>query len=216
MNETFLTPIRSKWAVSTFLMIGFLFNSLLHLYRFQKVGWTHVTGLVGNNQLITWSFLMAFWVIIPFCLTKFLDSSMRRWWPNIFIFCLLFIVLNQVPGRSVLKMLFDVILVGIFLGWFMIDIYYGGFLSAPPSEKAFSFVVSELIIFQTSLAILTFVIAIFGFSFAPNYIQKYYSLDIGQPTVWWFTVLTTYLSLGVLAFICVHAWLIAIKLRSIL
>lgn len=69
-------------------------------------------------------------------------------------------------------------------------------------------------IFQTSLAIMTFVIATFGFSFAPNYIEKYYTENIGQPTVWWFAVLTMYLTIGVLTFISLYPWLIAVKLRS--
>ena len=69
-------------------------------------------------------------------------------------------------------------------------------------------------LFQTSLAILTFVITIFGFSFAPDYIEKYYHQSIGQPTVWWFAVLTIYISVGVIIFVCAYSWLLAVKLRK--
>lgn len=215
MNGTFLSPIQSKWAVHFFLFFGLLINSLLHLYRFAKINWTHVTGLIGNSQSIKWSFLLTLWVLVPLCFTKLIDASMRKWWPSVILFSFALLIINQTSGRSVLKLLFDILLVGVFLGWFMIDTYYGHYLLKPPSKRAYSYVVSELIIiFQTSLALLTFVIATFGFSFAPNYIQKYYQQNIGQPTVWWFSVLTAYLAVGIIGFICLHAWLIAVKLRS--
>ena len=210
-----LSIVRNGIFVSCFTFVGFLLNDLLHLYRFHKVGWTQVTGLWGQHQSVRLSFVLCLWVVIPMLLSKYFLSAIRSWPPAIILFSGILLIASQSPGRSVLKLIFDVLLVGTFLGWLLIDSSYGKFLSSPPSEKAFSFVVSELtMIFQTSLALLTFVIATFGFSFAPNYIEKYYTENIGQPTVWWFAVLTMYLTMGVLAFISLYPWLIAVSLRS--
>lgn len=119
------------------------------------------------------------------------------------------------PGRSVVKLTFYIPLVAILYVWLAIEHGYGHYLSNPPPEKAFSFVVTELMtIFQISLAMLTFVIATFGFSFAPNYIDKYYEQDIGQPTVWWFAVMTMYLTVGIVGFVSVTAWILATRLRG--
>lgn len=215
MSAFLLNIVRNGIFASCFMFVGFLFNDLLHLYRFQKVGWSQVTGLWGQHQSIRLSFLLCLWVLLPLVLSKFFVSAMRSWLPAIILFPLILLVTSQAPGRSVLKFIFDVLLIGTFLGWLLIDATYSKFLVSPPSEKAFPFVISELtMIFQTSLAMLTFVIATFGFSFAPTYIEKYYTQNIGQPTVWWFAVLTMYLTIGVLAFICLYPWLIAVSLRS--
>jgi len=210
-----LNIVRNGIFTSCFMFVGLLLNDLLHLYRFQKDGWTQVTGLWGQHQSIHLSFLLCLWVLLPMLLSKFFVSAIRSWFPAVIIFPVVLLIASQAPGRSVLKLIFDVLLIGTFLGWFLIDASYSKFLSTPPSEKAFPFVVSELtMIFQTSLALLTFVIATFGFSFAPKYIQKYYTENIGQPTVWWFAILTMYLTIGVLAFISLYPWLIAVNLRS--
>lgn len=197
------------------MFVGLLLNNVLHLYRFNKVGWTQVTGLWGNHRSIRGSFFLCLRVVPPILLAKYIIMAMRRRPFTIIVFSIIFSVASQATGRSVLKLTFDILTIGTFLGWFFIDATYGAFLSTPPLEKAFSYVISELtIIFQTSLAMLTFVIATFGFSFAPSYIEKYYQESIGQPTVWWFAASTIYLTIGILAFICVYPWLIAIYLRS--
>ena len=174
MASFLLNIVRNGIFVSCFMFVGFLLNDLLHLYRFQKDGWTQVTGLWGQHQSIRLSFLLCVWVLLPMLLSRVFVSAMRSWLPAVILFPLVLLVASQVPGRSVLKLIFDVLLIGTFLVWLLIDASYSKFISTPPTEKAFPFVVSELtMIFQTSLAMLTFVIATFGFSFAPNYIEKY-------------------------------------------
>ena len=127
------------------------------------------------------------------------------------------LIINEASGRSVLKLTFDILLLAVLYVWLAIDHGYGHYLSIPLAGKAFSFLVTELLtIFQISLAVLTFVIAAFGFSFAPNYIDKYYQQDIGQPTVWWFAVMTMYLTVGIVGFVSVHAWTLATRLRETL
>jgi hypothetical protein len=99
--------------------------------------------------------------------------------------------------------------------WLLIDKGYAKYIICPPKKKVIGFIISELmVIFQISLAILTFIITIFGFSFAPNYIEKYYHQEVGQATVWWFGVMTIYLTIGVLIFVSIHAWVFAVRLRS--
>ncbi len=73
METTFLDPIRNKWTAHAFLACGLMLNSLLHLYRFWQVEWTHVTGLTGHAQSIKWSFVLTLWVLVPLCLTKLVD-----------------------------------------------------------------------------------------------------------------------------------------------
>lgn len=73
---------------------------------------------------------------------------------------------------------------------------------------------SELMnLFQTTLIIITFVIATFGFAFAPSYLEKYYTTDIGQPTVWWFSLMTMYITAYVILFISVRCWEQAMYVR---
>ena len=217
MANILLSPLRSSTIITCYVMIGFLLNGLMHLYRFKKIGWTQVTGLFGQPQSIMLSFVVCCWVIFPMLLSKYLVLSIRNFKLSLFLFAILFIVLSQLSGRSMLKLIFDIVLIGILAGWFLLDITYGSFTGEIPSDKSFPYIISELMaIFQTSLAMLTFVIATFGFSFAPNYIEKYYHQEIGQPTVWWFSLLTVYLTLGILSFISLHAWAIAVKMRSLL
>lgn len=198
-------------------MLGLLINSLFHLYRFHKVGWTQVTGLWGQAQSIRLSWALACWIVIPLVFSKHLMLGFKqsRWLLVLVPPALL--IINEASGRSALKLAFDILLVAVLYVWLAIDHGYGHYLSNQPTEKAFSFVVTELMtIFQISLAMLTFVIATFGFSFAPNYIDKYYQQDLGQPTVWWFAVMTMYLTVGIVGFVSVHAWTLATRLRATL
>lgn len=208
---------RTELVVSAYVFLGLLVNSSLHLYRFHKVGWAQVTGLWGQPQSIRLSFLLACWVVLPLVFSKYLMLGLKhsRW--TMVVAPIVLLVVNQASGRSVLKLAFDILLVAVLYVWLAIDHGYGHYLPKQPTEKVLSFVVTELLtIFQISLAMLTFVIATFGFSFAPNYIEKYYQQDIGQPTVWWFAVMTIYLTLGIVLFISVHAWVLAVRLRATL
>jgi len=215
MANNLLSCLRNEVFIGSYVLLGFLINGLLHLYRFHKVGWQNVTGLWGQDQSIKVSFLLTLWIMLPLVLVNYLLPALKN---NRFALLLLPIVsllVNEFSGRSMLKAIFDILLVLLLMTWLLLEHMYGPYLSSSPSEKALPYVISELMaVFQISLAMLTFIIATFGFSFAPAYIEKYYHQDIGQPTVWWFSAMTVYLALGVLAFISAHSWLMAIKLRS--
>ena len=64
----------SKSIVISYALVGFLVNSLFHLYRFHKVGWTQVTGLWGQAQSIRLSGARACWTVLPLV---FSQSLMR-------------------------------------------------------------------------------------------------------------------------------------------
>ena len=208
---------RSESIIAAYALVGMFINSLLHLYRFHKVGWTQVTGLWGQAQSMRLSWALACWAVILLVFSKYLMLGLKRSRWMLMLVPLALLIINEASGRSVLKLAFDILLVAVLYVWLAIDHGYGHYLSNPPAQKAFSFVVTELMtIFQISLAILTFVIATFGFSFAPNYIEKSYHQDIGQPTVWWFAVMTMYLTLGIVGFVSAHAWVLATRLRATL
>jgi hypothetical protein len=207
--------IRSDRTVSIFVAGGLLANSVFHLYRFHKIGWTHVTGLWGHSQPISFSLVLCFWTVIPLALGKLYIGWMRSSVLAILLVPTVILIANEACGRSMLKLMFDLLLIGILLVWLLIDHGYAEYIISAPKPEALGFIVSELmVIFQISVAILTFVIATFGFSFAPNYVEKYYHQEIGQPTVWWFGFITLYLSIGVILFVSVQAWILAIRLRS--
>lgn len=209
--------VRSGGMVGAYALVGLFINSLFHLYRFHKVGWTQVTGLWGQAQSIRLSWALACWIVIPLVFSKYMMLGFKRSRWMLILAPVVLLIINEAPGRSILKLAFDILLVAVLYVWLAIDHGYGHYLSNPPAEKAFSFVVTELMtIFQISLAMLTFVIATFGFSFAPNYIDKYYQQDIGQPTVWWFAVMTMYLTVGIVGFVSIHAWVLATRLRATL
>jgi len=196
---------------------GLGLNSFWHLWRFYMVGRATVTGPFGNMQTISISFFVSLWILIPLALIKFLVPSLRFHTMALFGIPAILVLMNELSGRSMLKLVLDFLLIIVLVLWVLIDNTYGSFDSVLPTEKAIPYVISELIaIFQISLAILTFVIATFGFNFASAYLEKYYHLDIGQRTIWWFSLMTIYLTIGILLFITAHAWLTAIKLRQTL
>ena len=142
-------------------------------------------------------------------------TAMRQYLVALLLIPLALVVLNEACGRSMLKLVFDVLLIAILYVWLLVDHGYASYVDDPPTDAARPFVISELMaIFQISLAILTFVVATFGFSFAPAYIEKYYHEELGQPTVWWFGFMTLYLSIGVILFVTMQAWTLAVQLRS--
>ena len=55
---------RSESVIAAYALVGMFVNSLLHLYRFHKVGWTQVTGLWGQAQSIPLSWALACWIVI--------------------------------------------------------------------------------------------------------------------------------------------------------
>lgn len=207
--------IRADFTIAAYVALGLGINSLLHLYRFHKIGWTQVTGLWGQSQSIALSFALCSWVLLPLILGKFYLGWMRHSVVALLLVPFVLILANELCGRSILKLLFDVLLIGIVLVWLLIQHGYAKYAAHPPQAAALGYIISELmVIFQISLAILTFIIATFGFSFAPSYIEKYYHQELGQPTVWWFGLMTLYLSLGAVLFVSVQAWSLAIRLRS--
>ena len=209
--------LRSQFTLVAFMATGFSLNSVLHIYRFQKVGWSSITGLFGQPQPIWLSFLFSLWPFVLIPLSSRVLNIVRRFRIVFLLAPIMLLLMNQACGRSILKLFFDILLVGIFYVSLLIVTGYGTFIQDHPKEKILQFVMSELMtIFQISLAILTFVIATFGFSFAPSYIDKYYHQQIGQPTVWWFGIMTLYLSLGVVFFVSMQAWILAVRLRSTL
>ncbi len=148
-------------------------------------------------------------------LSKYITKLLKLWGPTILLLALILVVSSQACGRSLLKLTFDILMLGVLFAWRHIDETYGKYVMNRPSDKALPYIRTELItLFQTSLAMLTFVITVFGFSFAPDYIEKYYHQAISQPTVWWFSIMTIYVSMGVLAFICAFSWTLVIRLRS--
>ncbi len=207
--------VRSDGLVFAFLALGLLFNSVLHLYRFHRQDWVSITGLWGQPQSISLSFLLSSWTIIAAIFGAKLVRLMRVSALAAVIVPPILVVMNEACGRSMLKLFFDILIVGVFYVWWLIDFAYAKYVEHPPNAEARPFVISELMtLFQISLAILTFVIATFGFSFAPSYIDRYYHEGIGQPTTWWFGFMTLYVSVGVIVFISLQAWALAVRIRQ--
>lgn len=198
----------------TYVQVGLLLDSLFHIYRFHKIGWSSITGISGQPQSIMLSYCLSAWALVPIIFIRPFSSYLakhitRFWW-----LALLAFLLNQVAGRSILKGIFDIMLLAILLGWEVTDNVYAWNRDHLKSDVRRTLMHSELMnLFQTTLVGVTFVISTFGFSFAPNYIQKYYSTSIGQPTVWWFGVMSAYITCGVGVFIAARFWMLAMSKR---
>ena len=198
----------------TYVQIGLLLDSLFHIYRFHKLGLSSITGIWGQPQSVTMSYCLSAWALLPvFCVKPvglFLAKSIARfWW-----LALVALFLNQVAGRSVLKGIFDAMLLAVLLGWEVADEVYVRNSDHLKSEVQRTLMHSELMnLFQTTVVVATFIISTFGFSFAPTYIQTYYATSIGQPTVWWFGVMSAYVTCGVGVFIAARFWMLAMSKR---
>ncbi len=108
---------RSESIVAAYALVGMFVNSLLHLYRFHKVGWTQVTGLWGQAQSIRLSWALACWIVIPLILSKSLMLGLKQSrWMLIFV-PLALLIINEASGRSVLKLAFDILLVAVLYVW---------------------------------------------------------------------------------------------------
>ncbi len=217
MKSLTYDKLYNKWIINAFIASGLFLDSLFHIYRFYLVGWTNIKGLWGQDQSILLSFMLSPLVWILLVLTPITKRLITRWWPSTILLSLVYLVVNQVSGRSTLKFLFDVLFICVFLGWLLINSIYGKYLIERPLRRSLDRVYNELLFVSGILfAVLIFVISIFGFSFAPNYIERYYQQAIAQPTIWWFGVATTYLTLGLIYFVCLYAFFLALHLRSLL
>jgi len=196
------------------LCIGLLLDNLLHLYRFWKIGWTHITGLFGQPQPLLTSLSLSFWPIVLMFLAKPLSQSLATRKLRVSLLGLCCLVFNQAAGRSILKLIFDTCLLGVLFFSVMLEMLYENRPPPKTGGEDASLLHNELMnLFQTTLIIITFVIATFGFAFAPSYLEKYYTTDIGQPTVWWFSLMTMYITAYMIIFISVRCWEQAMNVR---
>ena len=196
------------------LCIGLLLDNLLHLYRFWKIGWTHITGLSGQPETLLASLCFSFWPIVLMVLAKPLSQALTNRKLHVSLLSLCCLIFNQAAGRSILKFIFDACLLGVLFFSVMLEMLYERKSPQELKGEDTSLLHSELMnLFQTTLIIITFVIATFGFAFAPSYLEKYYTTDIGQPTVWWFSLMTMYITAYVILFISVRCWEQAMYVR---
>lgn len=206
--------LRSRKAVLIYVQIGFLLNSLLHIYRFDKIGWSSITGLSGQPQSIALSYGLTAWAIVPVLFVKPLAASVGRRAQYMWCYAAMTLTLNQIAGRSLLKGILDVTLLGILFGWELVNDLYATNRDHLKTNLQLQLVHTELMnLFQTTVVGVTFAISVFGFTFAPSYLQTYYTKDIGQPTVWWFGTMAVYLSVGIMLFVSLRCWALAVSKR---
>ena len=121
-GKKLLNLTRHGIVVIVFVAVGFLLNDLFHLYRLHRVEWIHVTGLIGNSQSLTLSLWLCAWAILPMELSKYVLKLIRCRSFVIVVFALVLVIASQLCGRSVLKLIFDVLLLAVLFVWFNIDV----------------------------------------------------------------------------------------------
>jgi hypothetical protein len=158
------TTLRSRAAVLTFVQVGLFLDNLFHVYRFHKIGWTSITGIIGQPQSIILSYGISIWALLPLFFCRRIAPVLGKGLTQILAFAAVALLLNQIAGRSVLKGMFDIMLLAILFGWELIEDFYARNRDHLKTDTQLQLIHSELMnLFQTTVVVLTFVISTFGF-----------------------------------------------------
>jgi len=197
-----------------FLIVGVWATHLLHLFRFWKVDWSHISALPDYRISITLSFWLGFLLIPILAATVAVLDRFRVLW--VFVLCFLTTeVVSQVLGRSLIKFVIDVGLWCTVAGNHIVRRLYGKAVVDKTSPKALPVLHSESLgVLGSTATVCMFVIGTLGVTVASNFLSRYFAGELGQGTAWFYVGSIIYLAFGMYSLLIVPLFKTVIRVRE--